>query len=49
MGGPPLSDEEINNISISISTNINELIILFHNIYNNLICYHNKILYYLFM
>jgi len=49
MGGPPLSDEEIRNISISISSNVNELIILFHNICNNLIYYHNKILNYLFM
>lgn len=49
MGGPPLSNEEIYNISISISNNINELIILFKYIYNNLIYYHHKFLNYLIL
>ena len=47
MGGPPLSEEDMENISISIINNIRYLINTYYNLCQNIVYYHNKFLNYL--
>ena len=47
MGGPPLSQEDLESISISLSDDINYLINIYYSLYQNIIYYHNKFLNYL--
>jgi hypothetical protein len=43
MGGPPLSQEDIEIISLSLSDNINYFINIYYSLCQNIIYYHNKL------